>query len=158
MKLISFIKNGTECAGLISGDQVYDIYMLDAEMPGSMRALLAQWDENYRNLLRLSREIEHSANWKNRGLPLKEIECIAPVPHPPSLRDGYAFRQHVETARRNRGLDMTPVFDAFPVFYFGNHHTVFGPGRVFCMADHLKKMDFELEAAVVISKKGKTIT
>ncbi|HEY4965446.1 MAG TPA: fumarylacetoacetate hydrolase family protein [Puia sp.] len=157
MKLISFIKNGTECAGLISGDQVYDIYMLDAEMPGSMSELLTQWDENYRNLLRLSREIEHSAKWKNRGLPLKEIECIAPVPHPPSLRDGYAFRQHVETARRNRGLDMTPVFDAFPVFYFGNHHTVFGPGRVFCMADHFKKLDFELEAAVVISKKGKNI-
>jgi fumarylacetoacetate (FAA) hydrolase len=53
---------------------------------------------------------------------------------------------------------MTPVFDAFPVFYFGNHHTVFGPGQVFCMPDHFRKLDFELEAAVVISKKGKNIS
>jgi fumarylacetoacetate (FAA) hydrolase len=52
---------------------------------------------------------------------------------------------------------MTPVFDSFPVFYFGNHHTVFGPGDVFCMPDHFKKLDFELEAAVVISRKGKNI-
>jgi fumarylacetoacetate (FAA) hydrolase len=52
---------------------------------------------------------------------------------------------------------MTPVFDSFPVFYFGNHRTVYGPGAVFCMPDHFKKLDFELEAAVVISKRGKNI-
>ena len=91
------------------------------------------------------------------GIPIKEIKLLAPVPNPPSLRDGYAFRQHVETARRNRGLEMTPVFDSFPVFYFGNHHTVQGPGPVICMPDHFKKLDFELEAAIVISRKGKNI-
>ncbi len=86
---------------------------------------------------------------------MKEVNLLAPVPHPASLRDGYAFRQHVETARKNRGLEMTPVFDSFPVFYFGNHHTVGGPGSVYCMPDHFKKLDFELEAAIVISQKGK---
>src|SRR5258706_170041 len=96
----------------------------------------------------------YSVNPFRTGPPyfLKSFTLIAPVPRPPSLRDGYAFRQHVETARRNRGLDMTPVFDAYPVFYFGNHHTVYGPGAVFCMPDHFKKLDFELEAAVVISR------
>jgi fumarylacetoacetate (FAA) hydrolase len=157
MKLVSFLKNGRACAGLIAGDRVYDIYMLNSGMPDSMTELLANWDENYPALLQLSDEIERSAKWKNRGMALNEVGLIAPVPHPPSLRDGYAFRQHVETARRNRGLEMTPVFDAFPVFYFGNHHTVFGPGRVFCMPDHFKKLDFELEAAVVICRKGKNI-
>ena len=52
---------------------------------------------------------------------------------------------------------MTPVFDAFPVFYFGNHHTVIGPGPVLCMPDHFKRLDFELEAAIIICKKGKNI-
>ena len=85
------------------------------------------------------------------------MNLLAPLPDPSSLRDGYAFRQHVETARRNRGLEMTPVFDSFPVFYFGNHHTVKGPGAVICMPDHFKKLDFELEAAIVISRKGKNI-
>src|SRR5712675_1945479 len=131
--------------------------MLDTGMPGSMEELLTRWDENYPGLLHLSEEIEHSAKWKTRGMSLKEVTLIAPVPHPSSLRDGYAFRQHVETARRNRGLEMIALFDSFPVFYFGNHHTVKGPGPIHCMPDHFKKLDFELEAAVVISRKGKNI-
>jgi fumarylacetoacetate (FAA) hydrolase len=157
MKLVSFTKNKRTYTGIVSGDQVYDIHLLNPGMPESMIELLSRWDENYPGLLQLSIEIDHSVKWKNQGIALQEVELIAPVPNPPSLRDGYAFRQHVETARRNRGLEMTPVFDAFPVFYFGNHHTVFGPGPVYCMPDHFKKLDFELEAAAVICKKGKNI-
>jgi fumarylacetoacetate (FAA) hydrolase len=157
MKLVSFDKNGNESAGLISGDQVFDIHMLHSGIPGSMLELLMGWDENYKNLLNLSNEIDHSLRIKKNGIPLRETNIVAPVRHPPTLRDGYAFRQHVETARRNRGLEMTTVFDAFPVFYFGNHLTVFGPGPVHCMPDHFKKLDFELEAAVVICRQGKNI-
>jgi len=157
MKLASFVKNGNECVGLLSGHQLYDIFMLHKGLPGNMSDLLQNWDENYPHLLHLSQEIEHSDHYHHRGLELTQIALIAPVPHPPSYRDGYAFRQHVETARRNRGLEMTPVFDAFPVFYFGNHLTIQGPGAIHCMPDHLKKLDFELEAAIVISKKGKNI-
>src|SRR5580693_5187627 len=91
------------------------------------------------------------------GIPLKKIKLLAPVPNPASLRDGYAFRQHVETARRNRGLTMTPAFDEFPVFYFGNHKSVTGPGEISCMPDHFEKLDFELEVAIVISKRGRNI-
>jgi len=52
---------------------------------------------------------------------------------------------------------MISLFESFPVFYFGNHHTVMGPGPIHCMPDHFKKLDFELEAAVVISRAGKNI-
>ena len=50
-------------------------------------------------------------------IPLADVRLRAPLPKPPSMRDGYAFRQHVETARRNRGLEIIPEFDQFPVFY-----------------------------------------
>ena len=46
------------------------------------------------------------------------------------MRDAYAFRQHVATARRNRGLEMIPEFDLFPVTYFTNHLAVTVPGEV----------------------------
>ena len=82
---------------------------------------------------------------------------ISPVPHPTSCRDGYAFRQHVEAARRNRGVEMIPEFDQYPIFYFTNHNAVFGPGDIMVEDDHLKSLDFELEAAIVISKRGKNI-
>ncbi len=157
MKLVSFLKNGNECAGLISGDEVYDFNMLHPGLPDSINGVLAGWDEYFPLLLKLSKELDKSDKIIRRGLALKEVQLLAPVPHPSSLRDGYAFRQHVETSRRNRGLEMTSLFDSFPVFYFGNHHTVKGPGPVYCMPDHFKKLDFELEAAIVISRTGKNI-
>jgi len=157
MKLASLLKNGNEYAGLISGKKVFDLTLLNPDLPRTVNEILVHWDDTYPELLKLSKEIENTAEIQHRGMALTEINYLAPVTHPSSLRDGYAFRQHVETARKNRGLEMTPVFDSFPVFYFGNHHTVRGPGPVHCMPDHFKKLDFELEAAVVISRKGKNI-
>jgi len=157
MKLVSFLKEGIECAGLISEEKVYNLDVFHTGIPVTMNEILAKWDETVQALLKLSDEIERTSKIKSRGMALSEVDLIAPVPQPASFRDGYAFRQHVETARRNRGLEMTPVFDSFPVFYFGNHHTVKGPGAIRCMPDHFKKLDFELEAAVVISHKGKNI-
>ena len=157
MKLVSYLKNGSECAGLISGDEVYEFNVLHAGLPDSINGVLAGWDEYFPLLLKLSKGLDQSDKIKSQGLALKEVQLLPPVPHPSSLRDGYAFRQHVETSRRNRGLEMTSLFDSFPVFYFGNHHTVKGPGPVHCMPDHFKKLDFELEAAIVISRTGKNI-
>jgi fumarylacetoacetate (FAA) hydrolase len=88
---------------------------------------------------------------------VKDTTLLAPVPRPTSMRDGYAFRQHVEAARRNRGVEMIPEFDLFPVFYFTNHQAVIGPGPLEVMPEHLKKLDFELEACIVIGKEGRNI-
>ncbi len=82
-----------------------------------------------------------------------EVSLLAPVPRPVSMRDGYAFRQHVETARRNRGLGMIPEFDLFPVFYFTNHLAVVGPGELRVGRGRLERLDFELEAFCVIGKR-----
>jgi len=88
---------------------------------------------------------------------LAEVRLLAPVPRPTSMRDGYAFRQHVEAARRNRGVEMIPEFDLFPVFYFTNHQAVIGPGPMTVMPAHLDRLDYELEAAIVIGKEGRNI-
>ena len=53
---------------------------------------------------------------------------------------------------------MIPEFDQFPVFYFTNHNAIFGEGEIVVEEDHLQKLDFELEAAIVIGKKGKNIS
>jgi fumarylacetoacetate (FAA) hydrolase len=157
MKLVSILVNEKEKAGLVFEDQVYLFSNLQEGLPETMDACLSGWVEFYPQLLKLANEIKTSSKIDGPGIPLDKISCLAPVPHPPSLRDGYAFRQHVESSRKNRGLEMTTVFDSFPVFYFGNHHTVKGPGKIDCMPDHFRKLDFELEAAIVISRKGKNI-
>src|SRR6185503_15061492 len=85
------------------------------------------------------------------------FELIAPVPHPTSCRDGYAFRQHVAAARRNRKAEMIPEFDQYPIFYFTNHNAIQGAGEIECMPDHFEKLDFELEVAVALNKKARNI-
>ena len=90
-------------------------------------------------------------------VPAASAKLLAPIPRPPSMRDGYAFRQHVETARRNRGLEMIPEFDQFPVFYFTNHQAVVGPGPVSVMPRHLERLDFELEAAIVVGREARNV-
>ncbi|MFO0576354.1 MAG: fumarylacetoacetate hydrolase family protein [Polyangia bacterium] len=84
--------------------------------------------------------------------PRKGVQLLAPIPRPLSMRDGYAFRQHVEAARRNRGLPMIPEFDEFPIFYYTNHLSVIGPGPLRVRPGHLQQLDFELEAAVVLGR------
>lgn len=91
------------------------------------------------------------------ALDIHSVRLLSPIPRPVSMRDGYAFRQHVETARRNRGLPMIEVFDQIPIFYFTNHLSVTGMGDVFVEDLHLQNLDFELECAIVIGKGGKNI-
>ena len=47
--------------------------------------------------------------------------------HPPSVRDFYAFEQHVKTARALRGLEVPPEWYEQPVFYFSNPAAIYGP-------------------------------
>jgi len=89
---------------------------------------------------------------------LNEIFLLSPIEQPVSLRDAYAFRQHVEAGRRSRGLDMIPEYDKFPVFYYGNHNAIGGPGEVQIQKDQAIKLDYELEIAVVIGKEGKNLS
>ena len=89
--------------------------------------------------------------------PEKTLKLTSPIPRPLSMRDGYAFRQHVESARKNRGLPMIPEFDHFPVFYFTNHLAVTGPGEIAVQKLAQDKLDFELEVAIVIGKECKNI-
>jgi len=127
------------------------------ELPSSMGMLLNYWEDLYPLALSVNQAIIDGRISKAKGVAIEEVELLSPIPFPSSCRDAYAFRQHVATARRNRGAAMIPEFDQYPVFYFTNHHSVQGPGEIMCMPDHLEKLDFELEVAIVISKYGKNI-
>ena len=89
---------------------------------------------------------------------INDVELLSPVPKPNSFRDAYAFKEHVETCRKNRGASMIREFYEFPVFYFSNHNSIFGHNQsIELMPDHFKNLDYELEIAVVIGKKGRNI-
>lgn len=154
MKLATYAQGASGRLALVHLGQLHDLQALDARLPATMREFLQRWDE----CLPLAQAAEqHLRRTAPPGLPLAETQLLAPVNEPASCRDGYAFRQHVATARRNRGVPMLPEFDEYPVFYFTNHHSVQGPGPVRCMPDHFQKLDFELEIAIVVCRQGRNI-
>lgn len=88
---------------------------------------------------------------------LDEVTIGAPVPHPPTIRDFYAFEQHVQTAHRVRNKEVPEEWYQFPVFYFSNPHVVFGPDESIPYPAYSHELDYELEVACVIGKEGMDI-
>lgn len=157
MKLVSYVKDGHDQLAVLVKNYLYDMELLHPDLPNSMSLFLNFWDDFFPVAQEGVRMIEEGQIAGNKGISVDIVQLLAPVPYPASCRDGYAFRQHVAAARRNRKVDMIAEFDQYPVFYFTNHHSISGPGEVVCMPDHFEKMDFELEAAIVICKAGRNI-
>ncbi len=157
MKLITFRNESQEQLGVLIDGQVYAMDQLHPELPNSMNLFLNYWDD-YLPIAQAAEKATRSGNrLTGMGKPVESTELMAPVPFPSSCRDGYAFRQHVAAARRNRKVEMIPEFDQYPIFYFTNHHSITGPGPLAFMPDHFEKLDFELEAAIVICRHGRNI-
>ena len=157
MKLVSYLKDNHEQLGVLIDGFVYDMEVLHPDLPNSMNMFLTYWEDSYPVAQAGALLLKEGTRVSNKRKPLSEVQLLAPVPFPTSCRDGYAFRQHVAAARRNRKVEMIPEFDQYPIFYFTNHHSIQGPGEVRCMPDHFEKLDFELEAAIVICKHGRNI-
>jgi 2-keto-4-pentenoate hydratase/2-oxohepta-3-ene-1,7-dioic acid hydratase in catechol pathway len=87
-------------------------------------------------------------------VPLASARLLAPVAEPPSIRDFYAFEQHVRTARSRRGLEMHPDWYELPVFYFTNPAAVVGPGDPVAAPPRSAELDYELEVACVLGRGG----
>lgn len=154
MKIISYRLNNAISYGVLINNELYSLPENQSGLPASMNEFLALEEKGMDMAQQTANQI---ASQSIVATPIHNYEILAPVPHPTSCRDGYAFRQHVEAARKNRGVEMIPEFDQYPIFYFTNHQAVEGPGPVYCMPDHFEQLDFELEIAIVIGKKGRNI-
>jgi fumarylacetoacetate (FAA) hydrolase len=154
MKLVSYKTEDREHLGIYISGHIFNLNSCDKLIPDNMNEFLWGGEELMDRAKKVNDEI------RSAKMQAKEelfYELMAPVPHPTSCRDGYAFRQHVAAARRNRKVDMIAEFDQYPIFYFTNHNAIQGPGEIECMPDHFQKLDFELEVAVVLNKKGRNI-
>jgi fumarylacetoacetate (FAA) hydrolase len=157
MKLVTYLKDEHDQLAILVDGLLYDTDMLHPDLPISMAMFLNYWDDVMPLALAVEHRIKDGLVRNVMAVPFADADLLAPVPHPTSCRDSYAFRQHVAAARRNRKVDMIPEFDQYPIFYFTNHNSIQGPGNVTCMPDHFEKLDFELEAAIVIKRSGRNI-
>jgi fumarylacetoacetate (FAA) hydrolase len=173
MKLVTFRRSGELRPGAVVGERILDLRAAfahrerEAGRDASEAAVRARYGDSVLGF------IEHAAVARPEAeellarasslpeslfLELAGADLTAPIPRPPSMRDGYAFRQHVEAARRNRGVPMIPEFDHFPVFYFTNHQAVVGPGPLPVRPMQRERLDFELEAAIVVGRQGANLS
>ncbi len=106
------------------------------------------------------RSIWDQANvWEKEGehFPLEEVQLKAAI-HPKSIRDFYAFEEHVATAHANRGKQVPKEWYEIPVFYFSNPSPIFGPDEEVAMPSSTQALDYELEVAAIIGKGGRNIS
>ncbi len=158
MKLVTYSYNGIEQLAFCINDNLYNTNAANPKLPNTMAELLNNWEELSVVAKETEAEIKGGKNTVAAAAHYNTAKLLAPVPRPTSCRDGYAFRQHVAAARRNRKVDMIAEFDQYPIFYFTNHNAIQGPGAIPCMPDHFQKLDFELEVAVVLGKKGRNFS
>lgn len=144
MRLVTFkIPNHTTYAGVLRGERVLPL--------------------NYPTLLELLQDPDGMASASHvlasteQGMPLSEVTLLTPVPHPPTMRDFYAFEQHVASARAKRGLGMIPEWYEIPTFYFTNTSEIYGHDEPVPYPVGSKELDIELEIACVIGREGKDI-
>jgi fumarylacetoacetate (FAA) hydrolase len=90
---------------------------------------------------RLQTRVEHA---------LDDLELLAPIPEPPSVRDFFAFEEHVKTAFALRGADVPEAWYEQPTFYFSNPASIVGPNAPVRKPPATQLLDFELEIAAVI--------
>ena len=98
MKLVTYLKEGHDQLAILVDGKLYDTDLLHSDLPVSMAMFLNYWDDMYPLALAAEKQIKNGNNNSVLGLTINEAELLAPVPHPTSCRDGYAFRQHVAAA------------------------------------------------------------
>jgi 2-keto-4-pentenoate hydratase/2-oxohepta-3-ene-1,7-dioic acid hydratase in catechol pathway len=156
MKFVTFVtQDGRERAGLLLDiENVVDLHEAsDGILPNNLLDFL---DKSVENLVMAGELLSILKDHKG-VYPLNELLLKAPLPIPRSFRDFYAFLQHVKTARENRGLEMIPEWYEIAVFYFSNHLAIKGPEEEIIMPRECGWLDYELEIACIIGKKGKNI-
>jgi fumarylacetoacetate (FAA) hydrolase len=129
--------------GLLVGDAIYPVPF------ASMMELI---EAGEKGLARARRAAEGTR------IPLADVQLHAPIDRPPTLRDAYAFEQHVKAANANRGREVPEAWYKFPVFYFTNPANIFGPDDVIPYPPYTNELDYELEVAVVVGKAGRDIS
>jgi fumarylacetoacetate (FAA) hydrolase len=181
MKLVTYVTPDgilEERAGVLHGETVLDLARLGAwaahhgvsaphlpegaGLPTSMLELLRLGPDG---IIAVRTALEAAARARAEDLTaepglahaLGAVRLRTPLPDPPTIRDFYAFEQHVKSARARRGLGMIPEWYEIAVFYFSNTSALFGADEPIPYPRHSQELDFELEMAAVIGRAGSDI-
>jgi 2-keto-4-pentenoate hydratase/2-oxohepta-3-ene-1,7-dioic acid hydratase in catechol pathway len=144
MKLVTYRPSADARAsgrgGVVSGAAVVDLGT-------DVLELLRRGDEGLAHARRAADEAQER-------LRLEEVQLLAPLPRPTSLRDFMLVEEHV----RNSFGEVPPVWYEVPVYWKGNPDTVLGPDATIPWPYYTDKLDYELEVGAVIGRRTSQVT
>jgi 2-keto-4-pentenoate hydratase/2-oxohepta-3-ene-1,7-dioic acid hydratase in catechol pathway len=76
---------------------------------------------------------------------------------PGSLRDFLAFEDHVAAGAARRAEPVDEAWYEMPVYYKGNHRSVYGPEEEIPWPPYTEELDFELEVACILGGRGRDL-
>lgn len=162
MKLLTFSINDTQKLGILRGDVIVDVqslgYKLNQETPSSMLELIDSGEDGlkkFENLLKSASENQIAAS----SLYLSEVEILAPIPKPRKNIIGIGLNYTEHVAESARSLDTDQSLPQKPVIFSKPPTAVTGPNTAIIHNEDLtQQLDWEVELAVIIGKKGKYIS
>ncbi len=139
--------SGEERVGLVVDGRIL-------ALPAGTRLIDLLGDEGER----LTEAAERVTQGPAEVMSLDDVSLLPPIPRPRSVRDFYAFEEHVRTARQRRGLEMDPDWYQLPVFYFSNPAALVGDEADIPVPPGSQQLDFELEVAAIVGKGGSDLS
>lgn len=146
-------------ASLLDNDGESSPYdMAKAITPPEMVSFLEMGETAMDAARRVSQECGagNTRDWNDRRMIYdpEEVRLLSPLPRPNSLRDAMVYEEHV---KNSLGDDIPDVWYELPIYYKGNHNAIVHPDTEVVWPGYSEEMDYELELAAVIGKRGKDI-
>lgn len=86
-----------------------------------------------------------------------ESKLLCPLDFVASLRDFLAFEDHVKRGAQRRGGEVPEYWYEAPVYYKGNRRALLGPEAEVTWPSYTDHLDFELELAMIIGRRGRDV-
>jgi 2-keto-4-pentenoate hydratase/2-oxohepta-3-ene-1,7-dioic acid hydratase in catechol pathway len=162
MKLATYELEGPPKLGAVIGQDLVDLASAYARRHrrtepalGSMLALIDAGDAG-----RAAAEAIVADPPEDDVSDLASARLLAPLPEPRQIRDFLCFEEHLRNsfaqAERlsGRKLKIPPVWYEQPVYYKANRFSVVGPEAEVRWPRYAQLLDYELELACVVGRKG----
>jgi 2-keto-4-pentenoate hydratase/2-oxohepta-3-ene-1,7-dioic acid hydratase in catechol pathway len=155
-KLATYQTNDGPRAGIVLGDTLHDIERLTGQPSYvSVLGILQDWQN-------ANAALQNAAAKAERGQPLSQTVLRAPVLRPSAIYcAGANYSDHAAemAARANRPPEPDPKsLGLKPWHFIKASRTVTDPGATVTATHYTKKLDWEVELAVVIGKAAKNVS
>jgi 2-keto-4-pentenoate hydratase/2-oxohepta-3-ene-1,7-dioic acid hydratase in catechol pathway len=152
VKLVTYERDAARRLGALIEETVVDLPGLIGEpsFPSSMEALVEAGPE----AMSMARS---AVDGDLAGHAVDGPRLLVPL-LPGSLRDFLAFEDHVRRGSERRREPVPEAWYEMPMYYKGNHRSVYGPDQEIPWPPYTEELDFELEVACVLGSRGRDLS